>query len=83
MAGVVGKHKFVYDLWGSTVNIASRMESQGLPGRIQLTEATRRRLNGEFIFEERGTVSVRGMGDMKTWFLNGRTPPFLPEPKHH
>ena len=73
MAGVVGKHKFVYDLWGNTVNVASRMESQGLPGRIQLTDATRRRLNGEFIFEERGTLAVKGMGDMQTWFLNGRS----------
>lgn len=72
MAGVVGKHKFAYDLWGSTVNIASRMESQGSPGRVQLTDATRRRLNGAFTLEERGVIEVKGMGAMQTWFLNGR-----------
>jgi hypothetical protein len=49
------------------------MESQGLPGRIQLADSTRRRLNGAFLFEERGVIDVRGMGEMHTWFLNGRT----------
>jgi class 3 adenylate cyclase len=73
MAGVVGKHKFLYDLWGSAVNTASRMESHGMPGRIQLADATRKLLNGAFEFEERGTIEVKGMGAMHTWFLNGRT----------
>ena len=73
MAGVVGKRKFLYDLWGSAVNAASRMESHGLPRRIQLTDSTRRLLNGDFAFEERGLIEVKGIGPMHTWFLNGRS----------
>ena len=73
MAGVVGKHKFLYDLWGSAVNSASRMETHGLPGRIQLADGARQLLNGEFTIEERGVIDVKGMGAMRTWFLNGRS----------
>jgi class 3 adenylate cyclase len=73
VAGVIGKRKFTYDLWGDTVNTASRMESQGVAGRIQVTEATRRRLIGSFLFEERGIIDVEDVGAMPTWFLIGRT----------
>jgi len=73
MAGVVGKHKFLYDLWGSAVNNASRMETHGLPGRIQLADGARQLLNGEFAIEERGVIDVKGMGPMRTWFLNSRS----------
>lgn len=72
VAGVIGKRKFFYDVWGDTVNTASRMESQGLAGRIQLSEATRSRLTGAFALEERGAIDVKGKGEMHTWFLNGR-----------
>lgn len=71
-AGVIGKRKFIYDLWGAAVNTASRMESHSLPGRIHITEATRALLGDTFLFEERGVVSVKDMGDIRTWFLNGR-----------
>ena len=72
VAGVIGTHKFVFDLWGDAVNVASRMESHGQPGRIQLTEATFRLLEGRYRFEERGVISVKGRGDMRTYFLLGR-----------
>ena len=71
-AGVIGKRKFLYDLWGDVVNTASRMESHGVPGRIQVTDAARQRLSERFLFEERGTIDVKGKGEMHTWFLNGR-----------
>jgi adenylate cyclase len=73
VAGVIGKHKFIYDLWGDAVNTASRMESHGLAGRAQLTEATRERLNGQFLLEERGPVDIKGKGEMRTWFLVPRS----------
>ncbi len=72
VAGVIGKRKFLYDLWGDVVNTASRMESHGLPGRIQVTDAARLRLSEPFAFEERGAIQVKGKGEMHTWFLNGR-----------
>ena len=72
VAGVIGKRKFLYDLWGDVVNTASRMESHGVPGRIQVTDAARQRLSERFLFEERGTIDVKGKGEMRTWFLNGR-----------
>lgn len=73
VAGVIGKRKFIYDLWGIAVNLASRMESQGVAGRVQVTEATRGRLKDTFVFEERGTIATKGMGELHTWFLVGRT----------
>jgi len=72
VAGVIGKRKFLYDLWGDAVNSASRMESHGMPGRIQVTDSTRQRLGEPFMLETRGVIDVKGKGEMHTWFLNGR-----------
>lgn len=72
VAGVIGKSKFIYDLWGDTVNIASRMESNGLPGKIQVSSVTKERLNQQFEFEERGKILVKGKGEMVTYWLVGR-----------
>ena len=72
VAGVIGKRKFIYDLWGAAVNTASRMESHGVAGRVQITEATRSRLGEPFLFEERGAIDVKDMGELRTWFLTGR-----------
>lgn len=70
-AGVIGTKKFSYDLWGDTVNTASRMESLALPGRIQVTAAVRDRLKDKYQFEERGAIEVKGKGEMMTYFLRG------------
>jgi len=72
VAGVIGKRKFFYDLWGDVVNTASRMESHGVSGRIQVTDSTRQRLSEPFMLEERGAIDVKGKGEMHTWFLNSR-----------
>jgi adenylate cyclase len=72
VAGVIGTKKFSYDLWGDTVNIASRMESHGLGGRIQVTATTYERLRDKYLFEERGMIQVKGKGEMMTYFLLGR-----------
>jgi len=72
VAGVIGRKRFLYDLWGDAVNTASRMESQGSSGRIQITAATRELLKDEFVCERRGTIPVKGKGDMETWYLLGR-----------
>lgn len=73
VAGVIGRRKFIYDLWGETVNIASRMESHGVVGRVQVTEATRQQLGSPFLLEERGLIAAKGIGDLRTWLLVGRT----------
>jgi class 3 adenylate cyclase len=72
VAGVIGVKKFVYDVWGDTVNTASRMESSGQPGRIQLSERTAALLGSEFDVQERGQVDVKGKGRMTTYWLVGR-----------
>jgi class 3 adenylate cyclase len=69
VAGVIGKHKFSYDLWGDTVNAAARMESHGEPDRIQVGEHAARLLDGEFELDPRGEIEVKGKGRMKTWWL--------------
>ncbi|MDJ1176318.1 adenylate/guanylate cyclase domain-containing protein [Roseofilum capinflatum] len=71
VAGVIGVRKFSYDLWGDTVNVASRMESSGMPGKIQVSEQFYERLQDQFEFEERGIISVKGKGKMKTYWLQG------------
>jgi class 3 adenylate cyclase len=73
VAGVIGTAKFSYDLWGDTVNTASRMESTGVPGCIQVTERAYRRLRDRYRFERRGPVQVKGKGELVTWFLVGRS----------
>jgi class 3 adenylate cyclase len=73
VAGVIGVHKFAYDLWGDTVNTASRMESHGAPGAIQISEATRALLPPSFVLDERGAIAVKGKGEMRTWFVRGET----------
>jgi class 3 adenylate cyclase len=72
VAGVIGMRKFIYDVWGDAVNKASRMESHGVPGRVQVTEETRRRLEGRFTFEPRGEIEVKGLGRVRTSFLMAR-----------
>jgi len=74
VAGVIGRSKFSYDLWGDTVNTASRMESQGLPGCIQVTERTYQRLRNRYRFQQRGPIQVRGKTTMVTYLLLGRNP---------
>ncbi len=71
IAGVIGHKKFAYDVWGDTVNTASRMESQGVPGMIQITEATYDLLKNDFICESNGPINIKGKGQMETWFLVG------------
>ena len=68
----MGTRKFFYDVWGDAVNVASRMEINRFPGRIQVTQEVCKRLGGDFAFEARGAVEVKGKGRMPTWFLLGR-----------
>ena len=70
MAGVIGIKKFSYDLWGDTVNIASRMESQGIPGGIQVTVTTYEKLKDKYRFEQREPFEVKGKGKMDTYWLH-------------
>ncbi len=69
IAGVIGRRKFVYDVWGDAVNIASRMESHGLGGAVQITQATYELIKEEFVCEPRGAVSVKGKGEMEVWLV--------------
>ena len=74
VAGVIGRKRFLYDLWGDAVNTASRMESHGTSGRIQITRATYELLAEEFSCEPRGAIAVKGKGAMEVWYLVGRRP---------
>ena len=74
VAGVIGKKKFIYDLWGDTVNIASRMESSGETGMIQVTEATYEKIRHAYDMKQRGVIDIKGRGEMTTYILNGRKP---------
>ncbi len=71
VAGVIGTKKFIYDIWGDTVNLASRMESTGVPGRVQVSAAVEERLRDRFRLAPRGLVEVKGKGFLPTWFLEG------------
>jgi guanylate cyclase len=71
IAGVIGSKRFLYDLWGDAVNTASRMESHSTPGAIQITRATYELLKDEFVCRPRGTIEVKGKGEMETWYLVG------------
>jgi adenylate cyclase len=74
VAGVIGRKRFLYDLWGDAVNTASRMESHGTPGRVQITRATYELLGDEFEYEPRGMIAVKGKGEMEAWYVLGRRP---------
>ena len=80
VAGVIGTKKFIYDVWGDTVNLASRMESLCVPGRIQVTHAVKERLAGRFRFESRGLLDVKGKGPTPAYFLVGRSAIAAPGP---
>jgi class 3 adenylate cyclase len=72
VAGIIGRHKFIYDVWGDTVNLASRLEAQGVPDRIQVSGATRDALGDGYAFEPRGLIEVRGKGQLPAYLLLGR-----------
>ena len=76
VAGVIGKSKYIYDLWGDTVNLASRMESGGVPDAVQVTRAVYERLKDQFVFEPRGAIEVKGKGEVEAWLLR------IVEPRH-
>ena len=70
VAGVIGTHKFIYDLWCDSVNTASRMESHGVPGRIHVTESTYNLVKDKYQFESRGIIEIKGKGNMETYLLS-------------
>jgi adenylate cyclase len=81
VAGVIGRKRFLYDLWGDAVNTASRMESHGASGRIQITRATRELLEDDFVCEPRGTIRVKGKGEIEVWYLVATRSPDGEEPR--
>jgi guanylate cyclase len=83
VAGVIGRKRFLYDLWGDAVNTASRMESHGTSGRIQITRATKELLEDEFVCEPRGIIPLKGKGEMEAWYLVGRRVNPAAEPRAH
>lgn len=74
IAGVIGRRKFVYDVWGDAVNVASRMESHGLGGAVQITQSTYELIKDEFVCEPRGAVNVKGKGEMEVWLVISEKP---------
>lgn len=70
VAGVIGSHKFSYDIWGDTVNLAGRMESHGSPGGVHVSEGVRNRLESRFDFEARGEIDIKNHSRMRTFFVN-------------
>ena len=74
VAGVIGKNKFIYDIWGDTVNTAARMESHGRPGEIQVSNLTKELLGSGYDFEDAGESEIKGKGLMKTWLLKSKRP---------
>jgi class 3 adenylate cyclase len=72
VAGVIGTHKFIYDVWGDTVNIAARLEAHGIPDKVHVSEATRRSIAGRFFFEPRHVDNIKGVGTMSTFLLSRR-----------
>ncbi len=74
VAGVIGTRKFSYDLWGETVNIASRMESDGTPGKVQISRATYELIKDDFVCEARGEILVKGKGNLEVWYLISERP---------
>jgi class 3 adenylate cyclase len=74
VAGIIGRHKFIYDLWGDTVNLASRMESLGVPDHIQVTSAVFEKVCGRYPFQKRGAIEVKGKGTMETYILDCSKP---------
>jgi len=81
VGGVIGLRKFVFDIWGDSVNTASRMESHSVPGRIHLSDATYELIRDEFNCEPRGTIEVKGKGPMRTWFLVGERRTYAESPE--
>ncbi|MEM7536439.1 MAG: adenylate/guanylate cyclase domain-containing protein [Chloroflexota bacterium] len=77
VAGIIGQKKFSYDLWGDTVNVASRMESSGQPGLVQITKETYGLLKDDYECEERGMIFIKGKGEMMTYFLRGKLPEII------
>jgi guanylate cyclase len=73
VAGIIGKSRFHFDLWGDVVNVAARMESHGQAGRVQISDDTHRLLGDRFTYEPRGTISVKGKGTMSTWFVTSKS----------
>ena len=71
LAGVIGTRKFAYDIWGDTVNVASRMESHGLPGHLQVSDDVRRALGKRYKFEDRGVIEIKNHDPVRTWFVKG------------
>jgi adenylate cyclase len=71
VAGVIGREKFAYDLWGRTVNLASRLESHGLPGRIRVSSEVGEAVRGRFVGQPRGRIRIKGVGEMETYFVDG------------